>query len=178
MAIDISDTLYRRQDIRLSTRICLEELAKMAKPDGTVRVAYSFLAYKMNVCKRTAMRCIAKVGSVGGILRKFVRRRDGSAFHEMNTYKFIIKFRCFSAHPFNSDKSAKSSSTPNTPREERKESLHDVREELRRQERVLRVLDLTPGSPPYEAAHGEIARLKALLAASEPATAHEGGLGG
>jgi hypothetical protein len=173
MAIDISHTLYRRKDIRLSTRICLEELAKMAQPDGTVRVAYSYLAYKMNVCKRTAMRCIATVGRLGGILRKFVRRRDGSAFHEMNTYKFIIKFRRFSAHPFNGDNSAKMPSTPNTPREQRKESLHDVREELRRQERLLRVLDLTPGSPPYEAAHGEIARLKALVDASEPVNTQE-----
>jgi len=173
MGIDISQTLYRRKDIRLSTRICLEELAKMAKPDGTVRVAYSYLAFKMNVCKRTAMRCIAKIGEAGGLLRKFVRRRDGSAFHEINTYKFIVTFRRPSAHPFNGDNSAKLSSTPNTPREERKESLHDVREELRRQERLLKVLDLTPGSPPYEAAHGEIARLQALLARHEAVTSTE-----
>ncbi len=70
------------------------------------------------------------------------------------------------------------SEIPRSKEEIKKEALHDVHEELRRQERLLRVLDLTPGSPPYEAAHGEIARLKALLDAHEPAKVHEGGVRG
>jgi hypothetical protein len=165
MGIDISDTLYRRTDIRLSTRLCLEELAKMAQPDGTVRVAYRYLAYRMNVCKRTAFRAIAKVGEAGGLLTKTVRRRMGTAFHEINVYKFTCKFRRPRAHPFNSDTFAKMSSTPINPEEERKEDLRSLREEIRLQEKMLRFLDPKPGTDLYEQLVATIARLKARLAA-------------
>jgi hypothetical protein len=163
MGIDISDTLYRRTDIRLSTRLCLEELAKLAQPDGTVRVAYSYLAYRMNVCKRTAFRAIAKIGEAGGLLTKTVRRRMGTAFHEINVYKFTCKFRRPRAHPFNSDTFAKMSSIPNNPEEERK-TARALREEIDHLKRGMRFK--TPGTDLYQADEEALARLEALLAAA------------
>jgi hypothetical protein len=181
MAIDISETLYRRKDIRLSTRIAAEELAKAARPDGTVIIAYPYLAYKMNVCKRTAFRAIANLGLKAQIIAKRVRRRKDSALHEINIYKFTCKFRRPSAHPFsyrtahqsNGDISSKMASTPKNPEEERKEDLRSLREEIRIQEKMLRILDLTPGSIPYEELAAKIARLQARLAALTSASAEQ-----
>jgi hypothetical protein len=175
--IDISDTLYRRTDIRLSTRIAAEELAKAARPDGTVIIAYPYLARRMNVCLRTAFRAIENLGLKAKIITKRVRRRKDSALHEINIYHFTCKFRRLTAHPFssrtahqsNGDISAKTSSTPINPEEERKEDLRSLREEIRIQEKMLRILDLTPGSIPYEALTAKIARLQARLAAQTSA---------
>jgi hypothetical protein len=174
MAIDVSDTIYRRKDVRLSRRICLEQLAKMARPDGTVRLAYSYLAWKMNVCKRTAMRCIADLveGLDGApLLRKWVRRLHGSAKHEINTYRFVCKFRRVSAHPFIGDFRAKVSSTPKNHEEKKKEDLQNLRAQLRNQEKIIRLTWVTPGTQLYERTQQHIARLKGLLAAhhGEPA---------
>jgi hypothetical protein len=166
MAIDISPTLYGRKDLRLSTRIAAEELAKLARPDGTVKIAYRYLAFKMNVCKRTAIRCVGKLVQDLEILEKKVRRRPGSKLHDWNVYRFCIKFRRMSAHPFNSDKFSKLSPTPKTPEEERRELRLEWEEELRNHEKAIRLEFVTPGSDAYARCQEEIARLKKLL---EPA---------
>lgn len=168
MAIDIWDTLYRRKDIRLSSRNAALVLAKMARPDGTVQISYDELARQMNVCKRTAFRVIAFLGKEARIIAKRVRRRVGSHLHEINVYKFLIRFRRHSAHPFSSDKTAKLSSTPIDLGEERKEELRQWREDLRRQEKALAWL-CTPGSDAYEQCQADIARLKELIATREGA---------
>ncbi len=179
MAIDIYDSLHSRTDIRLSKISTALLLARRASPDGVVQMSYSYIAEMLKCCRRTAIRHIKYLVEEAHILSKRPLRWISKNLCDMNVYRFTIKFAKSTAHPYSGDKSAKLSSTSEIPRskeEIKKEALHDVREELRRQERLLRVLDLTPGSPPYEAAHGEIARLKELLAASQPATAQQGGL--
>lgn len=176
MAIDIYASLHSRTDIRLSKISTALLLARHASPDGVVKMSYSYIATLLKCCRRTAIRHIKYLVEEAEILSKNPLKWLSKKRCDWNVYRFTIKFRRNSAHPYSGDKSAKLSSISEIPRskeEIKKEALHDVREALRRQERLLRVLDLTPGSPPYEAAHGEIARLKTLLESHQPVTSQE-----
>jgi hypothetical protein len=165
MNIDISQTLYERTDIRLSARLAVQVLERAATRAGIVWMSYDKLAIKMNVCRRTAIRAIHKIAQDGArIVYKKVQRRRDSPLHEINMCRFTVPFQKLSAHPFNGDRLSKMSPTPKNPEEERKEDLRSLREEIRIQEKMLRILDLTPGSIPYEELAAKIARLQARLA--------------
>lgn len=170
MSIDIAETLYRRTDIRLSTRLAALELARQAQPDGTVVIAYRYLARAINVCLRTAFRTIERLGVDAQLITKRVRRRHGSAFHEVNIYKFTCPFRRPRAFPAprhtaqtsNGDSCAKMPSNPRNPEEERTEKLRILREEVGRQEKALHWI-CTPGSDAYQRCQEEISRLQGLI---------------
>jgi hypothetical protein len=164
MAIDIHAAFASHPEVKLSKRLAALELAKRADHSGTVRMSYRYLAWRLGCHRRTAMRLIAFLVEDARILRKLVTRL-GPAHYDLNVYTFIVKFRRIRAHPYSGDTGDKLPSTPVNPNHA---GVLSLREELRRKERTLRLLDLTPGSAMHEAFTQEIARLKGLIEAAEP----------
>ncbi len=161
--IDIYDSLHSYTNVKLSQQGTALLLAKHANPDGTIKIAYDYIAVLIKGCKRTAIRHMNAL-IAAGILSKKPLKWLGTKRCDWNIYQFRIKFRRMSAHPFIGDIFAKMSSTPEKPREERKEELRDLREEIRIRKKGLGFLD--PGSERYEECAKEIQRLEALLAAA------------
>ena len=177
MAIDIYDSLHSYTDVKLSKQGTALLLAKHAKPDGTVKIAYSYIAILIKGCRRTAIRHMNALIEAGILIKrplKWLKRHRC----DWNVYQFRIKFRRISAHPFIGDTFAKTSSTPKNPEEEREEDLRSLREEIRIQEKMLRFLDPKPGTDIYEQLVATIARLQARLAERTSAQAGGEGAGG
>jgi hypothetical protein len=170
--IDIYDSLHSRTDVGKSKLATALLLARHAEPDGTVRMSYSYLALLLKCCKRTAIRHVKSLIEESQILIKRPLRWISRKRCDINVYRFVIKFRRNSAHPFSGDIFSKMSSTPIDPEEERKKDLRNVREEIRIQEKMLRFLDPKPGTDLYEQLVATIARLQARLA--ELTSAQEG----
>ncbi len=161
--IDIYDSLHSYTQIKLSKQGTALLLAKHAEADGTIKIAYKYIALLIKGCKRTAIRHMNALIEAG-ILTKKPLKWLGTKRCDWNVYRFCIKFKRRSAHPFIGDTFAKMSSTSEKPGEEKKEDLRDLREEIRIRKKDLRFL--TPGTDPYKASEEAIQRLEALLAAA------------
>jgi hypothetical protein len=166
MAVDIYESLHSRNDIRLSKISTALLLARHASPDGVVKMSYRYIAILLKCCKRTAIRHIKYLVEEAEILSKRPLTWIGRKQCDWNVYRFRIKFRRNSAHPYSGDKKAKMSFIPDNAGKERKEDLRTLREDLRRQEKAIRMEWVTPGTQAYEKCQEEIARLRVLLAAS------------
>src|SRR5712691_3800313 len=107
MAIDIYASLHSRTDIRLSKISTALLLARHASSDGVVKMSYSYIADLLKCCRRTAIRHIQYLVEEAKILSKRPVRWISKNLCDMNEYRFTIKFRRNSAHPYSGDKSAK-----------------------------------------------------------------------
>jgi len=163
MAIDIDASLHSHTDIRLSKIATALILAKRAGPDGIVKISYSYLAVLLKCCRRTAIRHIKYLVEEAGILTKSPRHWVGKRRCDWNIYRFRIKFRRIRAHPYSGDIREKMSVDPKNLEEKRKDPRRDLEEQLRNQERAMRLQFVTPGTEAYARCQEEIARLRALL---------------
>jgi hypothetical protein len=162
MAIDIYASLHSRTDVRLSKISTALLLARRASPDGVVRISYSYLAMLLKCCRRTAIRHIKALIEDAEILIKEPVKWLGPKRCAINVYRFCLKFRRISAHPFSGDTFAKMSSTPRNPEEERKEDLRSLREKIEKIKRGMRFK--TPGSALHQLDEDELQRLEAQAA--------------
>ena len=168
MAIDIYQALRHHPEVKLSYRLTLLELAKAAKPDGTVSMAYSYISSRIGGSVRTAKRHIKKLVLDFQVLDKRPPRWIATNRYATNTYLFLLKFVPLRAWPprgdtqvFSSIEAAKQAQNLKNPEEEKKKGDNaTLAQEQKDLERGLRFC--VPGSERYDVCLTELQRLRSI----------------
>ena len=180
MAAMIIDSIRKRTDLRGSLFLCALELAHQAMDEtGVAKMDFQKLADKMHMSVSTAKRRVKQLlelGIIGKLPNPLQKMIEGGKIlwrRGKNQYQFLIPFKRpparlfkrFNAFFFRPLLSKMTMDLPKpTPPFNKTLALRD---ELRNQEKALRILGLSPESDVYKRLQEEIARLRALLAARE-----------
>jgi hypothetical protein len=155
MAAPLIAALRQRGDLKESVLHTAQELAHRASIYGVARVSLSYLALKCHCCKQTIINHLKTLIALK-IIRKTVIWIKGN-YCEVNTYNFLLSWNKSPAQ-----KSSSQNVVRTLPPQER-EKEGSLREELEKQQKMLRWGLYTPGSDQWQKTEEEILRLETLL---------------